>query len=124
MKKILIAMVCLLLIGCNQVKTRGLNMEINLESKNMKVWRCFSNNQDIIKITEENYIEDKNNELNGKYQFRFVGVKQGRTSITCNCLIEEQIVNTGLYYVEIDNNQVIKYLNKTGDIEIVDPVFK
>ena len=124
MKKFLIIIICLLLVGCNNIKTRGLTMEINLEGIDVKVWRCQSDNHEIIKVVEENYIEDKDDELKGIYQFVFNGVSEGKTTITCNCLIEDEIVKTSIYYVSVDNNQFIEYLSKDGDDKVSEPIFK
>lgn len=124
MKKFLTIILCLLLVGCNGPKTRGLTMEINLESVDVKAWRCQSDNYEIIKVIEENYIEDKTDELKGQYQFRFVGVNEGETTITCNCLVEDEIVKTGIYYVSVDNNQFIKYLHRDSVDKLPEPVFK
>lgn len=124
MKKFLIIIICLLLVGCNKIKTRGLAMEINLEGIDVKIWRCQSDNPEIIKVVEENYIEDKTDELKGIYQFVFNGVSEGKTTITCNCLIEDEVVKTGIYYVSVDNNQFIEYLSKDGDDKVSEPIFK
>lgn len=124
MKKFLIIIICLLLVGCNKIKTRGLTMEINLEGIDVKIWRCQSDNPEIIKVVEENYIEDKTDELKGIYQFVFNGVSEGKTTITCNCLIEDEVVKTGIYYVSVDNNQFIEYLSKDGDDKVSEPIFK
>lgn len=123
MRKILIIMGCLLLVGCNKDKTRGLKMDISLESNTSDVWRCQSNNEEIIKITEENFIENKSN-IGGKYQFLFAGVSQGETSITCQFIVDGGLINLVEYHVEVDDKQFIKYLDKSGDTEMVDPVFR
>lgn len=124
MRKNLIIMGCLLLVGCGQDKTRGLNMEISLRSSSADVWRCESNNQEIIKVTEENFIEDKNSNVGGEYQFKFAGVNRGETSIICNFIVDGGSINSVEYHIEVDENQFIKYLDKTGDTEMANPVFK
>ena len=124
MKKFLVIMGCLLLIGCGQNKTRGLKMEISLRSSTSDVWRCESNNQEIIKVTEENFIEDKNNNVGGKYQFQFAGVSSGETSITCDFIVDGGSINSVEYHIEVDDNQFIKYLYKSGDTAVDDPVFR
>lgn len=126
MKKILIIIVCLFLVGCGEKKTRGLLMEINLDAKASFVWRCQTDDQTVIKITEENFVIDKNNELLGQYQFRFVGAGLGKTTITCNYLDDDEVIDTNKFYFEVDENKFIKYIKKEGnEIEkISDPLFK
>lgn len=126
MKKILVIIVCLLLVGCGMNKTRGLTMEINLDSQDTGVWRCQSDNQEIIKVTEENFTPDKDTELRGKYQFKFVGTGLGTTTIICDYMVDDEVIDTNRFYVEVDENNFIKYIKKDGNMieEISDPVFR
>lgn len=126
MKNLLGVVSCLFLISCGEAKTRGLALEINLFAQENEVFRCQSDNQEIIKVTEENFTPDKNNDLSGQYQFKFTGVGVGTTTITCNYLKFDEVKETYKYYVEVDDNNFIKYIKKDGnDVEkISDPVFK
>jgi len=127
MRKILLIVVSLLLVGCSlNDKTRGLLMRINLDSNENVVWRCQSNNDEVIKVTEENFIGSAPDGLAGQYQFKFVGVAAGEATITCNYLeVDNDIEEINTIYVEVDGNKFIRYLRKEGSkiAELSDPVF-
>lgn len=128
MKKGLLVVISLLLVGCStSKKTRGLSMEINLESSEDVVWRCQSDNNEVIKVIEENFIGNAPDGLEGQYQFKFIGVTMGEATITCNYLeVANEIELTNTIYVEVDGNKFIKYLKKEGSRaeKIPAPVFR
>ena len=102
-------------------------MEISLEASEDETWRCYSDNAEVIRITEENFFGHASDGLAGEYQYKFVGGKAGMATIICiylDVLENKEITNT--YYVEVDENKFINYLRKDGDLvlEIPDPNFR
>lgn len=128
MRKIFLILLVGVLVGCSSnVKTRGLSMEIRLEASEDEAWRCYSDNDEVIRITEENFFGHASDGLAGEYQYKFVGVTAGEATIKCiysDVLENREITNT--YYVEVDGNKFINYLKKEGDmvLKMTDPSFR
>ncbi len=131
MKKIILVSICFLLVGCSQSKrTTGTTMELNLPVPSSKyLWRCISNDEFIISLSEENYKQDKSNKKTGTYIYSFTGIKHGNTSIICTYTIPEE--NTRIsditYEISVNDYGYITMTNNKSnnlDIEIPNPIFR
>ena len=135
MNKLLILFVSLFLVGCSS-STRGVKLELNLENdENLGyVWRCYSSDEEIITITEENYLSDDMSDSEytatlGVYQFKFSSVSVGEVQIICEYTdgSEDDNLYNIVYSLVVDRNKFINLLDKSGSYfkeEIPNPIFR